>query len=75
MVVFLLCVGFSSICAQQLYDSEGHFIADKCPDGKMDRYVYDSSWQLIKFLNREGLETDYWYDSNGTMKTLLAPQQ
>jgi len=41
----------------------------------MDRYVYDSSWRLIRFVSRDGVETDYAYNSDGTMRTFTPPKQ
>ena len=54
------------------YDSIGHLVGYVYPDGKSEHYAYDSSWRMIRYIDREGGITTFTYTTGGSM-TVVNP--
>ena len=54
------------------YDEVGHLVRYVYSDGKSDHYDYDSSWRMIRYVDRAGGVTTFKYNADGSM-TVVNP--
>jgi len=53
-----------------IFDSTGHLTAYIYSDGTRDKYAYDASWRMMRFIDRQGKVTTFVYNADGSMKTI-----